>query len=196
MRRALFVLIPLIIVALAVADPATLPELLAMLGPFAPFGLLAAFALGSLVAFPGLALVGLAMVGFGSTGPVLALSGATLYVVTPFVFTRWVGGTSGPPGRWTRRVLRHVEAHPIAVVAALRLVGHLSAPLSVALCLTGMRFRDYAIGSALGLFLPLGVLLFTLSSPSAEFAVTATPTPGVCAEEPPGSFVASTDPGP
>jgi uncharacterized membrane protein YdjX (TVP38/TMEM64 family) len=52
-------------------------------------------------------------------------------------------------------MLGHLDARPIRTVFALRLVLWLAPALNYALALTRARFRDYAIGSALGLILPV-----------------------------------------
>lgn len=204
MRRVLVGLVPVLLLMGLAAGPepqalACWLDALGPLGPLGMLGMLGAFAVGSLLAFPGLLLVAMAMVGFETAGPVLVLVGSVLYVVTPFLVMRGLGrgvpAEPAEPKRWTRAALVHVDRHPVLTVAVLRLVGHLSAPVSVALSLTDIRFRDYVVGSAIGLVLPLSAVVFGLSHTAVDFVVTAPPADGVCVEEPLERAVQSALPG-
>ena len=55
-----------------------------------------------------------------------------------------------------KKILARLDRQPIRVVLVLRLLLFLSPKLNYALALTNVRFRDYLIGSALGILLPLG----------------------------------------
>jgi uncharacterized membrane protein YdjX (TVP38/TMEM64 family) len=63
---------------------------------------------------------------------------------------------------WLRRMLDRLQARPIRTLVIMRLLLFISPPINYALGLTSLRFRDYAIGSALGLALPMATatLLF------------------------------------
>ncbi|MCB9621848.1 MAG: DedA family protein, partial [Sandaracinus sp.] len=47
------------------------------------------------------------------------------------------------------------ERRPVRVVALLRLILWMAPPLNYALAMSAVRFRDYVVGSALGLILPI-----------------------------------------
>jgi len=142
--------------AAALAGPPD-PELLAAFGPA---GLLVAFAVGGVVAFPGMVLVGLAAVGLSGPGAaVVSGGGALLYVTGPFVVGRYLRPREARSPGWVRTLLKHVDRHPVLVVAGLRLLGQLSSPISYGLAATDIRFRDYLAGSALGLLAPIAGVL-------------------------------------
>ena len=61
------------------------------------------------------------------------------------------------PGRYLTRALNHIDQHPLRSVLLLRLMAQTQPMLNYALALTGLRFRPYAIGTALGLPLPITV---------------------------------------
>lgn len=144
------------LVGCAVAGPPD-PELLAAFGPA---GLLLAFAVGGVVAFPGMLLVGLTAAGLsGPSAAMVSGGGALLYVTGPFLVGRTLRPREATTPGWVRRLLQHVDRHPVLVVAGLRLLGQLSSPISYGLAATDIRFRDYLAGSALGLVAPItGVL--------------------------------------
>jgi uncharacterized membrane protein YdjX (TVP38/TMEM64 family) len=54
-------------------------------------------------------------------------------------------------------LLGRLDAHPVRVVALLRVVLIHSPQLNYALALSSLRYRDYLLGSALGLVLPVAV---------------------------------------
>jgi uncharacterized membrane protein YdjX (TVP38/TMEM64 family) len=80
--------------------------------------------------------------------------GATLLSVSvAFALVRRVGGTSLTEIErpWVRRVLAHVGEHPIRTAALVRMTPLFLAPfVTYALALTSMRYRDFLVGSAIG----------------------------------------------
>jgi uncharacterized membrane protein YdjX (TVP38/TMEM64 family) len=81
-----------------------------------------------------------------------------------FFIVRGVGGKPLGAVRWrfVRRILAQLDAHPLRTVIILRSILWMAPQLNYALALSNVRFRDYLVGSALGLILPLAgmVLLF------------------------------------
>ena len=93
----------------------------------------------------------------------LAYAGALLSVVVSFGVVRKVGGTAlgGLKNKWVRRALDGLDAKPVQTVFILRLLLWMAPALNYALAMTRIRFRDYFIGSALGLILPIiGLVAF------------------------------------
>ena len=92
------------------------------------------------------------VVGFG-----LAWMASVVSVCFSFVVVRRLGGTplASVEKPWVKRILGRLNAQPIRTVVVLRLVLWLAPPLNYALALTNVRFRDYLIGSALGLIAPV-----------------------------------------
>jgi uncharacterized membrane protein YdjX (TVP38/TMEM64 family) len=115
-----------------------------------------AFAAWVLAALPGSVFVLAAPLLFGKiAGFALAYSGAVIAVTLPFLLARAGRGSAARPpalSRWRRlaRVMERVEEHPVRSVFLLRLALFMSPPLNYALAFTGIRTRDYVLGSALG----------------------------------------------
>ncbi len=63
---------------------------------------------------------------------------------------------------WMQKVLSTVDAHPFRVVVVLRLLLFVSGPLNLALAATGMRYRTYALGTAIGMVPVIGFYAVTL----------------------------------
>ena len=117
-----------------------------------------AFAAGELLHIPGIVFVATAVLVWGRAGGgAIAYLGALGSITFSFFVVRAVGGQ--PLGalkqRWIRRIMAHLEDHPIRTVALVRLVMWLAPAANYALALSPVRYRDYAIGSALGLALPI-----------------------------------------
>jgi uncharacterized membrane protein YdjX (TVP38/TMEM64 family) len=55
------------------------------------------------------------------------------------------------------RILRELDAHPIASVGLLRVLFQTVPALNYALAMSGIRFRAYIIGTLVGLPLPIAV---------------------------------------
>jgi uncharacterized membrane protein YdjX (TVP38/TMEM64 family) len=126
---------------------------------------LAVLALGVLAQLPGAVFVGAAVLVYGrGLGYVVALAGAILAVCASFALVRAVGGRplAGAQRPFLKRLLARLETHPVRTMIVLRIVLFISPPITYALALTGLRFRDHALGSALGLVLPTAVVTFAL----------------------------------
>ena len=60
-----------------------------------------------------------------------------------------------------KRILQKLDERPIRAVLVLRMLLWLAPALNYTLAMTDLRFRDYLIGSALGLVIPVaGATLF------------------------------------
>jgi uncharacterized membrane protein YdjX (TVP38/TMEM64 family) len=121
----------------------------------------ALFAAGILLQVPGMVFVATGILLYGKVmGYGASLVGAFVGVCVTFLFARAIGGTAlaRPRKRWLRAALERLERHPVAYLVAFRLVFFISPPLNYALALTPMRFRDFALGSALGLVVPMAVV--------------------------------------
>ncbi|MCB9599980.1 MAG: VTT domain-containing protein [Sandaracinus sp.] len=119
---------------------------------------LGVFAVGELVHVPGVFFVAAAILAYGrGLGGVAAYVGAVLSVIVSFAVVRGVGGQVLAEVRrpWVRKILDGLERRPVRVVALLRLILWMAPPLNYALAMSAVRFRDYVLGSALGLILPI-----------------------------------------
>jgi uncharacterized membrane protein YdjX (TVP38/TMEM64 family) len=136
---------------------------IATAGGWGPVLFLPAFCVGELVHVPGIVFVAAAAFAYGPVyGAALAYVGALASVSVTFAFVRGVGGKPLATVRWhfARRLLAHLDRRPVLTIALLRLVLWISPPISYALALSGVRFRSYLAGSALGLAIPVPVIAF------------------------------------
>jgi uncharacterized membrane protein YdjX (TVP38/TMEM64 family) len=116
------------------------------------------FCLAELVHEPGLVMVAAGVVAYGPyAGFGASFVGALASVTVSFLVVRAVGGTPLAELRWAwaRRMLARLEGEPLRVVVVLRLMLWMFPPLNYALALSPVRFRDYLVGSAVGLVVPL-----------------------------------------
>lgn len=128
-------------------------------------GFVVLFAVGELMHVPGLVFVGAASIAYGEAlGIGASYTGAMVSVATSFVVVRAIGGQPlGDVRRpWMRKILARLETHPITTVAILRLLFFMSPALNYALAMSKLRMREYVIGSAIGLSIPIpaAVLVF------------------------------------
>ncbi|MEQ8457410.1 MAG: VTT domain-containing protein [Sandaracinaceae bacterium] len=128
-------------------------------------GFLGIFAAGELMHVPGMVFVGAASIAYGQAwGIPAAYLGSLVSVAASFIVVRAIGGQPLGDVRkpWMRKVLGRLSDRPVRTVALLRLVLFLAPALNYGLAMSSVRFRDYMLGSALGLLLPIPamVLLF------------------------------------
>lgn len=129
-------------------------------GPAGMVGFLVVFALGTLASIPGVVFIFAALLAYGPvTGGLLSLAGGILAAALNFCVIRKVGGdaAAGLDHRAVRWSLARLEQRPVAATAALRALTVLAPPVNVALALSPIRYRDYVVGTALGLIAPIGV---------------------------------------
>jgi uncharacterized membrane protein YdjX (TVP38/TMEM64 family) len=109
---------------------------------------------------PGWIFLAAAVYAFGRLdGGVLTYIAACVSCVTTFVTIRLVGGdVSATLNRpFAVRLLAQLHAHPVRNVLILRTVFQTLPTLNYALALSGVRLRDYVLGTVLGLPLPIAV---------------------------------------
>ncbi len=125
---------------------------------------LGVFVAGNLFHVPGMPFVFAGVVGYGAvTGGVIALLGAVLAVTFTFVIVRWLGGKALDEVKspLIRKALTHLDDRPLATVFVLRSLFQTSPALNYALAMSRVRLRDYVVGSAMGMTVPvIAVALF------------------------------------
>jgi len=139
-------------------DPDAVRALVAKSGPFGMLLFVAVFSVGELVHVPGMVFVGAAILLWGKViGFAVCMVSSLVSISVSFFVVRAVGGKALTTMRskLVRRMLVRLDSRPVLTVAVLRAVFWLSPPLNYALAMTGIRYRDYLAGSALGLVLPL-----------------------------------------
>ena len=118
------------------------------------------FALGNLVQIPGWLFLAAAVLTLGRTlGGLATYVAASISCVVTFLLIRMLGGDAlrRLDGRIAERIFRHLDARPIASIVLLRVLFQTVPALNYALALSGVKFRNYLIGTLLGLPLPIAV---------------------------------------
>ncbi|MBC7609655.1 MAG: VTT domain-containing protein [Polaromonas sp.] len=121
---------------------------------------IALFALGNLIQIPGWIFLAAAVLALGEAWGFLATyMAAVISCVFTFGVIRLVGGDAlrQLDGKLVTRVLAQLDAHPVKSIALLRVLLQTLPALNYALALSGVRFRDYLMGTLLGLPVPIAL---------------------------------------
>jgi uncharacterized membrane protein YdjX (TVP38/TMEM64 family) len=137
-------------------------EVVAHAGPLGPLAFLALFVAAVVAQVPGIVFVLVAPALFPWTMAwLLCWVASNLAVIANLELVRRVGGQplveSEHP--WLRKLFAGLEANPVRTVALLRVITIMFPPVTGALALTQLSARDHAIGSALGMALPITLIL-------------------------------------
>ena len=119
---------------------------------------IALFSLGNLVQIPGWIFLAAAVLALGRTlGGLATYVAAIVSCTMTFLVIRFVGGDilRQLDKPIIARILRHLDAHPIRSVVFARILFQTAPPLNYALAISGIKFRDYLVGTLLGLPLPI-----------------------------------------
>ncbi len=141
-------------------DPERIRQIVAAAGWWGFALYLALFTLGILVQIPGMMFVAAAIVAYGQvSGGVLGLVGAMVATSINFWIVRGVGGRSldALPIKPMRKILDRLQTSPVQTVVLLRTLFMLAPLLNYALALSNVRFRDFFVGSFLGLLGPIAL---------------------------------------
>ena len=84
---------------------------------------------------------------------------AMISCVVTFATIRAIGGDALRllDNRFAAKALKQIDTHPIAAVTALRMLFQTAPSLNYLLAVSGVRFRPYLIGTALGLPIPMAI---------------------------------------
>lgn len=118
------------------------------------------FALGNLVQIPGWLFLAAAVLTLGrTTGGLATYVAASISCVVTFLLIRMLGGDAlrRLDSRIAERIFRHLDARPIGSIVLLRVLFQTVPALNYALAMSGVKFRNYLIGTLLGLPLPIAV---------------------------------------
>jgi uncharacterized membrane protein YdjX (TVP38/TMEM64 family) len=118
------------------------------------------FSLGNLVQIPGWVFLAAAVLTLGKTmGGVATYVAACVSCVVTFLAIRFLGGSAlrQLDNKFARRLLEHFDVHPIRSILILRILFQTVPALNYTLALSGARFRDYFIGTLLGLPVPIAL---------------------------------------
>ncbi|MBX7194184.1 MAG: VTT domain-containing protein [Sandaracinaceae bacterium] len=131
------------------------------------------FAVGEFLHVPGIVFVLAALLAYGRIGGAFAAyAGALASVSFSFLLVRRVGGQALAHVKRARiaKILEHLDRHPIPTIAVLRTFLFLLPAVNYALAMTRVRFRDYLVGSAIGLVVPMIVVAIAFEWALAFFA--------------------------
>lgn len=118
------------------------------------------FSLGNLIQIPGWLFLAAAVLALGRFwGGTVTYVAAIVSCALTFATLRLIGGTAlrELKNGLARRLLAQLDAHPIRSVLLLRVLLQTVPVLNYTLALSGVRFREYMIGTVLGLPLPIAV---------------------------------------
>jgi uncharacterized membrane protein YdjX (TVP38/TMEM64 family) len=130
------------------------------MGPAGILLFLALYAVGVILHVPGMVFVAAAIFLYGRVvGGGVALLGGVLAVTASFLLVRGVGGTAFAEidRPLMKRLLVQLDRQPLGAIILLRMIFWMLPPLNYALALTRVRFRDYLVGSTLGLIPPIAI---------------------------------------
>lgn len=145
-------------------DPEQIRQTVVDAGPWGVLLFILLFTLGELVHIPGMVFIAGGVLAYGRTGGfAVGLLGAVFSVAVSFLLVRAFGGQALHKIKYKRvqQILSKLDERPVGTVFVLRSVLWLAPALNFALAMSRVRFRDYLIGSTLGLLIPIaGVVLF------------------------------------
>lgn len=119
-----------------------------------------AFALGNLIQIPGWVFLAAAVLTLGQLwGGVVTYIAASISCVATFFTLHLVGGNAlrKLDSTLARNLLGRLDARPIKTVLLLRMLFQTVPALNYTLAMSGIRFRDYLIGTLLGLPIPIAL---------------------------------------
>jgi uncharacterized membrane protein YdjX (TVP38/TMEM64 family) len=118
------------------------------------------FALGNLAQIPGWVFLAAAVLTLGKTlGGLAVYIAACISCVVTFFTIRFVGGSAlrTLDNKIAIRLLGHFDAHPVKSILLLRMLFQTMPALNYTLAMTGVKFRDYLVGTLLGLPVPIAL---------------------------------------
>jgi uncharacterized membrane protein YdjX (TVP38/TMEM64 family) len=172
-KNARLILVVGLIVALSVMVRATgltqwldserIRGLVAEAGPWGPLAFVALFVGAVVSQVPGLLFVFAAPALFRLPQAfALCFVASNLAVTLNFELVRRLGGQplTRIENPHLQKLFARLDEHPVQTVAVLRTVTIMFPPVTSALALTQLRSRDHALGSALGMLLPISAILY------------------------------------
>lgn len=120
------------------------------------------FIASSFIQIPGWILLVTAVLSFGKIqGGILTYIAAIISCTVVFLSISYIGKGSIKKlkFKWTDRVLAQLERNPIRSVIILRFVFQTAPPLNYTLALSDLKFKNYLIGTAIGLPIPIAIYI-------------------------------------
>ena len=116
------------------------------------------FCLGNLIQMPGWIFLAAAVLALGEMwGGIATYIAACISCVFTFLSIRWVGGAAlrKLDNRLVTRLLARLDAQPVRSIFVLRILFQTVPALNYTLAISGVGFREYLLGTLLGLPLPI-----------------------------------------
>lgn len=124
---------------------------------------IAVFALGNLIQIPGWLFLAAAVLALGKVaGGVVTYVAAVFSCFLTYAIIGFLGqgALRGLEGPLAQRMFKRLDNHPVSSIALLRLVFQTVPVLNYALAMSAVKFRHYALGTLIGL--PLPIFLYCL----------------------------------
>lgn len=121
------------------------------------------FTIGNLIQIPGWPFLVAATITLGIVpGYFLTLSAASFSTIVGFILIRFIGRDSleNIKSNVVKRLIKNTHESPIRNTVILRVLFQTAPPINYALALSGIKFKDYLIGSLLGLPVPIFIYTF------------------------------------
>ena len=144
----------------------SLPALRALLEANLAVGLLLfvlAFVIGNLIQLPGWPFLAAAILALGTVvGGLVTYMAACVSCLVTFQVVKGLGGSAlrDIDKPLAKKILSRLDRHPVRSVVLLRLLFQTMPALNYTLALSGVKRRDYLLGTLLGLPLPILVYCF------------------------------------
>ena len=119
------------------------------------------FSLGNLVQIPGMVFLAAAVLALGQFyGGIATYIAAVISCLAIFVVIRAIGGDAlrEIDNKFAVKILAQLDAQPVISVILLRTLFQTAPALNYALAMSGVKFRDYLLGTLLGLPVPVFLL--------------------------------------
>ncbi|MCF8175541.1 MAG: VTT domain-containing protein [Burkholderiaceae bacterium] len=118
------------------------------------------FCLGNLIQVPGWIFLAAAVLALGKMwGGIATYIAACMSCIFTYLSIRWIGGAAlrKLDNRIVRRLLGELDARPVRSILFLRILFQTVPALNYTLAMSGVGFREYLIGTLLGLPLPIAL---------------------------------------
>lgn len=118
------------------------------------------FVLGNLIHVPGWIFLAAAVLALGETlGGLVTYLAASISCMTTFLVIHLIGDDAlrQIKNKLAVNILNRLDAHPLRSIIILRVLFQTAPALNYALALSGVEFRNYLLGTLLGLPLPIAL---------------------------------------
>lgn len=145
------------------ANPDQIRDIVQQWGAYGAVLFIVLFTVGQLLYVPGIFFVIAAGIIYGGKiGFIIAFAGALIAITVSFFAVRLIGGS--PLGNTKKpfigKLLQGLHDRPIRNIAIMRLVVSTAPWLNYILALSSVKYRQYIIGSVLGMTIPIAMTIY------------------------------------